>query len=185
MWKVRQIRLCPQPLYVTRGKFTMWYFGDFSPFRTPEISKKHIPQYQIFSSPYISVDVGGLQYNENRLVFLVCRHSLWWRVFFSSLHLDLEWITENKKIHTLTYNLWNDKNLFAFSHFSDFSDFYSTNHMYLTPSQMLLSTVMFPSVLPSSLLTFSSSGDTCSRVGSVMNNWKPESTYIDIRFVEW
>ena len=65
----------------------------------------------------LSMQYDNLPLEEDRH-FLVCRDSLWWMVFLSSLHLDHEWITENIRPHTFTYDLLNDKHLFAFSHFS-------------------------------------------------------------------
>jgi len=92
------------------------------------------------------------------LSFAVCQpheeDSLRWMVFFSSLHLDHEWITENIRVHTLTYDLWNENHLFAFSPFLSCS---------------CLPWCFLPSFFPHSF----SSATTCSRVGSAMNTWKP------------
>ena len=67
----------------------------------------------------LSMQYDNLPLEEDRH-FLVCRDSLWWMVFFYSLYLDTEWITENIRLHTLTYDLWNENHLFAFSDFHSF-----------------------------------------------------------------
>ena len=49
-----------------------------------------------------------------------------------AVELDQERITENQKVHTLTYDLSNDKHLFAFYTF-----LIQTNHMEVFPSLSL------------------------------------------------
>ena len=88
-----------------------------------EMANKIKNEYNTLTHPTVSsLSFAVCEPREEDRHFLLCRDSLWWMVFFSSLHLDHERITENIRVYTLTCD-GGENHLFAFSQFSDFHSF--------------------------------------------------------------